>query len=128
MTMQYGNIIRLIGAVDNRVLRTPMLILKTAYKYGNNPGAVYINDSQTSEYLGKIIKDGSLFLRHEVRTDEQRRIEILDMLATIELNPLETAIAYSRETGKCACCNRELTNAESIAAGIGPICRDKWGF
>lgn len=36
------------------------------------------------------------------------------------------AAAYGHETGACMCCGRTLTNPESIALGIGPICRDKW--
>lgn len=35
---------------------------------------------------------------------------------------LESTAAYGRETGQCGQCGRTLTNPESIAAGIGPIC------
>lgn len=35
---------------------------------------------------------------------------------------LEDAKAYGRATGTCCCCGKTLTNPDSIAAGIGPIC------
>lgn len=35
---------------------------------------------------------------------------------------LDEAKAWGRETGTCCNCGAELTKAESIAAGIGPIC------
>ena len=35
---------------------------------------------------------------------------------------------HGRKTGECGCCGRELTNAESIARGIGPICAERFGF
>lgn len=35
---------------------------------------------------------------------------------------------YGKRTGTCSCCGRELTNADSIELGIGPICREKWGL
>lgn len=35
---------------------------------------------------------------------------------------LEKAQEYGRRTKRCAVCGRLLTNAESVARGIGPIC------
>lgn len=31
------------------------------------------------------------------------------------------------EEGRCRRCNRLLTNPESIASGLGDVCRSKWG-
>lgn len=42
-------------------------------------------------------------------------------LAAIPMT-LDEAAAFGKETGRCCCCARKLTNPESIAAGIGPIC------
>lgn len=39
---------------------------------------------------------------------------------------LEEAIKFGLDFGICACCGRVLSNPESIAAGIGPICRSKY--
>lgn len=38
----------------------------------------------------------------------------------------EDAQAYGRQTGQCCCCGRALTNPDSIAAGIGPVCAGKF--
>lgn len=48
--------------------------------------------------------------QHAIATGEARRLTV------------EEAAAYGRRTGRCMCCGRTLTNPESIAAGIGPIC------
>lgn len=48
--------------------------------------------------------------------------EITATLLRFEENPLEAAKAFGREYGRCCVCNRELSDPDSIAAGIGPIC------
>jgi hypothetical protein len=35
---------------------------------------------------------------------------------------LEEAQAFGHQTGQCCVCSRTLTNPESVALGIGPIC------
>lgn len=42
--------------------------------------------------------------------------------------PRQAAIRYGRELGKCSVCDRTLTNEESRAAGIGPICAGRNGW
>jgi hypothetical protein len=49
----------------------------------------------------------------------------VSVLRKIELDVKEAACAYGREIGVCGMCNRTLTNPESIAAGIGPICSQR---
>ena len=51
-----------------------------------------------------------------------------ETLTLIAKDPLEAALRYGRRTGNCACCGRLLTNHTSIDAGIGPICKAKWGL
>jgi len=43
-------------------------------------------------------------------------------------DPSAAARAYGLRTGQCSICGRELTNAESRARGIGPICAERFGF
>jgi hypothetical protein len=43
-------------------------------------------------------------------------------------DPGAAAIAFGKAWGRCAVCARELTNDGSIELGIGPICRDKFGW
>ncbi len=47
---------------------------------------------------------------------------IHDALRAFEADPITIASAFGRATGRCCCCGRTLTNPDSIAAGIGPIC------
>lgn len=37
------------------------------------------------------------------------------------------SIRYGQELGRCGVCNRTLTDADSIASGIGPVCASKFG-
>ena len=46
-------------------------------------------------------------------------------LAAIPMT-LEEAAAFGHQTGRCCCCARKLTNPESVAAGIGPICAGRF--
>jgi hypothetical protein len=40
--------------------------------------------------------------------------------------PEAAAVAFSREHGVCAACLAPLTDAASIAAGLGPVCRARF--
>ncbi len=48
------------------------------------------------------------------------------MLAEIEADPKAASIAYGKATGSCGICSKTLTNPDSIAAGIGPVCAGKF--
>jgi hypothetical protein len=48
------------------------------------------------------------------------------VLAKIAEDPYEAACAYGREIGVCGRCGITLTNAESIARGMGDICASKF--
>lgn len=91
---------------------------------GRNAGSIYVKAGPAYEdtYLGKVSASGE-FNKSRDCTPEQ-----VEALKAIAGNVLEAAVAYGRKTGDCACCGRELTNAESISLGIGPICLSKWGF
>lgn len=46
-------------------------------------------------------------------------------------DPYAAATAYGLQTGVCSCCSccgRELTNKLSVELGIGPVCREKFGW
>lgn len=50
------------------------------------------------------------------------------LLSKLASDPKAYAVAYGRKTGRCCNCGRELTDPESIRAGIGPICASKFGY
>ncbi len=98
------------------------------FKYatrGATPGAIFVlsdaDDISRGEYLGKIYQ--GTFQPVRSCTPEQEKA-ILQAAA----NPLEAIIAFGRQTGKCSICRRPLTDPESVQAGVGPICRAKYGL
>lgn len=99
--------------------RAEGLILSRAPDTGSNPGALYVK-SEDDAYLGKIL--GTTF--HPTRDGRQAG----ETLLAIAIDPLAAALRYGQRTGRCACCGRELTKHTSIDAGIGPICKEKWGL
>ena len=108
------------------ILRAEGLRISEAKESSRNAGCLYVTDAEghweDREYLGKITPAGE-FVRSKDCTDEQAAA-----VESVAMNPLEAALNYGRVTGQCSCCGRELTNHKSVEDGIGPICRDKWGF
>lgn len=105
-------------------LRIGELVISPAKAISANAGALYVKSKGSfddSIYFGKIM--GGKFLKSR---DCDAATEAQIIAAAID--PLAAAIAYGKATGSCSCCGRELTNKISIDLGIGPICRDKWGF
>jgi hypothetical protein len=95
---------------------------KAASPTGANPGAIYIqqkNDDKT--YLGKVL-GGKMTLSRDCSP------ELVDEVRAVVADPKQAAIAYGKEYGICCICNRTLTDPDSIANGIGPICADNFGW
>lgn len=59
----------------------------------------------------------------EVRISRALQTEILDRIA---VDARAASVLYGHEIGRCGICNRRLTNENSRAAGIGPICASKF--
>jgi hypothetical protein len=51
-----------------------------------------------------------------------------NVLAQIAADPQDASIRYGREIGSCGVCGRTLTDEQSRADGIGPICKGKMGW
>lgn len=105
------------NGLSRPIYRALGLTISKAPTSGVNAGALYVKDVNKN-YLGKV-KDGKFFGRAE---------GVAEQLREIAAAPLSVAISYGRETGSCACCGRTLTDPKSIELGIGPVCKDKWGF
>lgn len=71
---------------------------------------------------------GYTFVKLLVGPDEIRvpRNQVDAVLARIAADPMEASTRYGHETARCGVCNRRLTNDASRAAGIGPVCADKF--
>lgn len=75
---------------------------------GKWAGYTFVKEQASDEY-------------YPVRGQRQRNV-----LAEIEKDPRAAAIAYGRELGRCSICNRTLTDPDSIANGIGPVCATRF--
>jgi hypothetical protein len=63
-------------------------------------------------------------------SDDTSRVKLafptqLDMLKRIALDPAKASSTFGLEFGRCGVCGRGLTNDESRALGIGPVCRER---
>jgi len=87
---------------------------------GKNAGALYVT-RDPDVYQGKIFGDAFNAARDCAP-------DTLEVLKAISKDPAEYARMTGKATGRCCCCGRELTDPESIANGIGPICAEKWGL
>ncbi len=92
-----------------------------ASEHSQNVGAIYVKNSETKEYLGKI--QNGRFVKSRDCSEA-----IAAGVVKVMSDPLAEAIAYGKQTGDCAICGRFLENPESVARGIGPICAAKYGF
>ncbi len=74
---------------------------------------------------------GYTFLK-VLASEEEHRVKGIEAELTILLkigaDAAEASRAYGREIGACGICGRTLTNPDSIADGIGPICSSKMGW
>ena len=69
-------------------------------------------------FLTELHIGGSDNGERSIRNRDERE-EILQTIAADD----EALARYGRETGTCGVCHRTLTDPESVALGIGPICR-----
>lgn len=100
-------------------LRLDTFTFSPAGAASRNPGAVYVKED--GQYLGKIM-GGKLLSLFSVQPETEARI------IAAASDPMNAAIAYGKRFGKCAVCARDLTDDDSVARGIGPVCAKKYGW
>lgn len=109
---------RSAGLIRVRITMGDMVV-KPASPHSVNVGALYVTEGDT--YLGKVTS--GRFYRVKACTPEQEA----RVLALLQ-DPKRAAEVYGQETGHCCICNRLLTDPESIARGIGPVCAERFGW
>jgi len=89
---------------------------------GRNAGCIYVVRASDDTYLGKITPEDKFITSRDCTAADSETV------ARVAADPAAAATAHGHEYGYCSCCGRELTNPESVARGIGPICADRWGW
>ena len=102
-------------------LRLDTFVFSPAGENSKNAGAIYIKNKEDGVYLGKVA-GGRLFTSRDCTTEAAERI------VAVSSDPAQAAIAYGQKFGACSVCGRALTDSDSIARGIGPICAENYGF
>jgi Family of unknown function (DUF6011) len=82
---------------------------------GRNGGSIYVKRDET--YLGKI-SGGKFFKAYECKPEDETAV----VAEAAKVTDFESLKVIGRNTGVCCICGVELTDPDSIAAGIGPIC------
>jgi len=60
------------------------------------------------------------------RPGQAYRGQVQDELAEILKDPKAAMVAYGKLVGRCGACGRKLEDEASVAAGIGPVCAEKF--
>ena len=109
------------AGVKRPKLRLDTFVFSPASENSANVGAIYIKNKEDGMYLGKVM-NGRLFTSRDCTTEASERI------VAVASDPAQAAIAYGKKFGACSVCGRALTDADSIARGIGPVCAENYGF
>jgi hypothetical protein len=100
-------------------LRLGAFVFSPAPVTGKNAGAIYVKSEGV--YLGKVV-GGKLFTSRDASQDN------VTQMTEVLADPRSAAIAYGKTFGKCSVCNKDLSDPESVAQGIGPICAKRFGW
>lgn len=97
-----------------------------AIDYGNGVVKFFrVNTPDEGKWAGyTFVKEQASDELYPVK-DRERRETILDLIAQ---DPEEAARLYGTELGVCGICGRTLTDPESRAFGVGPVCRENRGW
>lgn len=99
-------------------------IVTQAPLHGRNAGCLYIKSDGT--YLGKIDAHGDYSASRDI--EASLASGVLGALRTFAADPAAAAKAYGMRFSNCCFCALELTNAQSLMAGYGPICAENYGL
>lgn len=102
-------------------------LVMDGFNLSSPPGRDVILVRQRRETIARIYPDHfEPFAKFKTALAENT--DLLGKILLVVLNPGEEIKQTGRRTGTCSCCGRLLTNPESVELGIGPICREQWGF
>jgi len=91
------------------------------------PDSINVTDNKgydASTWFGRILQDGQFEASPRVETPPW----LIDHLKRFAAEPAKVAAAHGSLTGRCAFCNRQLSDARSTAAGFGARCASNFGI
>lgn len=84
-------------------------------------------DRMQRRRLARLLPNGELVGPFE-NTTSRLTAEQTELVRRLCADPRAAIAAEGRATGSCCICRRTLTDPESVALGIGPICAGNWGL
>jgi Family of unknown function (DUF6011) len=106
---------------------TPLVLTRAGSK-SRTPGAVTLTDGKRygeGAYFGRITLAGEFEPGRDARAlPAEKKAELWALLTRMRNGEAEAVFSeFGKRFGTCCMCGRDLTNAESVELGIGPICR-----
>lgn len=78
-------------------------------------------------FFGRIMPDGLFIPARSARgLDDEKRAALWTLLKELREDTRGALAKRGRELGWCCVCGRPLSDPESVAAGIGPICAERF--
>ena len=88
----------------------------------NQDSLVWIKHAKADKVIGKIEGGVVTLFSGRINVAGVDAGEIVALLDDLEANPLAAAVKFGKLSGRCCSCGRDLTDPDSIEAGIGPVC------
>lgn len=123
-TMNAGQVSATIDELKGRAKKAPAIAPAVGPAKQAVPGYYVINGVKYQVKQSKLTKFSYVLKNGAYLGAKGPEAEAV--LAEIVANGLAHAVAYAKLTSKCGICNTKLTDPKSIAAGIGPICAEKY--
>jgi hypothetical protein len=83
-----------------------------------NNDIIVVKNKSTKQTLLYVTRSGTIL----PSANAKEILPMLELFVRFSMNAKQMILNYGLETGECSICGRELTDAESIKRGVGPIC------
>jgi hypothetical protein len=121
-------VIALHSNLQEFISQVPLMQFRLELDDGNSFGKILLRTGSDKisvfgayRFCGKIVGD-KFYPSHAA----WKNLKV--QLVLFSVNPRAWMESYGKATGYCCVCGRELTNKESVGYGIGPICRERFGY
>jgi hypothetical protein len=89
---------------------------------GKWDGMLFVRDATNDERKLGFFKEGRYYATREASPTEQAAV------LEAACDPFQAVKAYAKAWSRCGVCGQQLLNDVSIEAGMGPVCRSKFGW